>query len=222
MSKTLPQIIDAVKDKCRLRHLSYSTEDAYVFWLRKFAHAKLKYPKDWTPEQCMEAFLSAQARRGCAASTQNQAFNSLLFVYREVLQVQLGNVKALRAKRPAHIKYSPSRSEVKALLDDVRDHGGYPTRLIVKLLYARGLRVTEPLNLRIKDVRIEDSKLIIRGAKGGKDRAAAVPCALMPALREQIERARMKWKMDAANQMPVPLPGNLATKYPNAQFSWQW
>lgn len=108
------------------------------------------------------------------------------------------------------------------LPSEMHDVGGYRTRLVVKLLYGCGLRVSEPLNLRIKDVCLSDSMLIIRDAKGGKDRRVAIPCSLVPELKQQIEKARVMWQQDASNGVPVMLPGQLARKYPRSALAWQW
>jgi site-specific recombinase XerD len=145
-----------------------------------------------------------------------------LFLYRDVLGIQLGNVQALRAKRPSQLRHAPSKADVRKIITEAKDNGGYPTRLVIKLLYGCGLRVSEPLNLRIKDVCLTESQLIIRGAKGGKDRRVNIPCSLMPEIRQQVERARSMWQMDSANSMPVPLPGRLEVKYPRSAFAWQW
>ena len=191
-------------------------------WVRRFGRAKVGYPAGLTPEGLMERFLSDEARRGVAATTQNQAFNALLFVYREVLGVKLGEVHSLRAKRPARLRHAPSREDVRGILREMRDVGGYRTTLIVKLLYGCGLRVSEPLELRIKDVRLVDSLLIIRDAKGGKDRRVALPCSLVPEIKAQMEWARAMWQRDVDAGLPVALPGRLAQKYPRSAFAWQW
>jgi integrase len=146
----------------------------------------------------------------------------LIFFYREVLQTALGNINALRAKRPVTIREAPTEAETRALLEKVGNVHGYPTRLIVHLLYGCGLRVTEPCNLRIKDVDLSGQRLILRAAKGAKDRVVALPCSLYTGLRDQIEAARVTWKQDAAAGIPVVLPGLLARKYPASQFAWKW
>jgi integrase len=170
----------------------------------------------------MEAFLTQLARQDVSASTQNQAFNALIFFYREVMKVEVGKVDSLRAKKPVHLRFAPEFSEVKKLITAVPDVGGYPTALIVKLIYGCGLRVCEPLNLRVKDVLLEDSKLVICGAKGGKDRFVAIPCSLAGELKAQLAFARAVQAQDRANLIPVALPGLLAKKYPHWQFSPKW
>ena len=129
---------------CELKHLSISTQKCYVHWLRRYARflQDVKQPIPST-ELKIEAFLTRLASTHIAASTQNQAFNALLFFYREALKQPLGPISALRAKRPATIRDCPSQTEVFQLLSAVPDVHHYPTRLIVHLLYACGLRVTD-------------------------------------------------------------------------------
>lgn len=173
-------------------------------------------------ETKLEMFLTQLARQEVSASTQNQAFNALIFFYREVIKVEVGKVDSLRAKKPAHLRFAPEAGEVRKLIAGLRDVGGYRTGLIVKLIYGCGLRVSEPLNLRLKDVLLEDSKLVICGAKGGKDRFVSIPCSLVPELTAQLKLARAIGEQDRAARIPVALPGLLATKYPHWQFSPKW
>lgn len=175
-----------------------------------------------TPEEKMEAFLTQIARQDVAASTQNQAFNAILFFYREVLKITLGKVDSLRAKKEVHLRYAPEAHDVRALIAAVKDDSDYPTALIVKLIYGCGLRVSEPLNLRVKDVLLADSKLVLCGAKGGKDRFVAIPCSLIEELRAQLVYARAVAEKDRISGLPVKLPGLLSTKYPHWQFSPKW
>ncbi|MCL4181168.1 MAG: tyrosine-type recombinase/integrase [Verrucomicrobia bacterium] len=124
--------------------------------------------------------------RDISVSRQNQAFNAILFFYKEVLGQPLQGVDAFRAHRPAHIRHAPSIAETQALLSAIRNVGGYPTDLVARMLYGCGLRVSEPLNLRIKDVNIPQRRLCIRGAKGGKDRMVALPATLVPKIVQQV------------------------------------
>jgi integron integrase len=162
------------------------------------------------------------AHRQCSASTQNQAFNALLYLYEQVLGEKLQDIRALRAKRSRTHRTALSREITLKLLDGVRDEAGYPTRLIARLLYGCGLRVSEPLNLRVKDVDLAHSRLIIRGAKGGQDRTVMLPCSLATELVTQMKAARAMWERDQTSGLPVEVPGELARKYPRAPFAWQW
>jgi len=223
---TSQEAIDKVSKLCRLRHMSLQTERSYCGWVRRFSfwvrvHGQ---PLPPTPAAKMEGFLSQLAQQGVAAATQNQAFNSLLFFYRESLGIDPGNVNALRARRPPHIRHAPTVDEVRSLLANLRDVGGYPTRLIVRLIYGCGLRVTEPLNIRLRDLDPDNRRIIIRGAKGGKDRAVTIPASLVDQISEQTEIASLHADIDRASGLPVALPGLLAKKNPRSGLSrgWAW
>jgi integrase len=152
----------------------------------------------------------------------NTLYNALIFFYKDCLGQPLEDISALRTSRPARLRIAPSVEQTRQLLAACQDMYGYPTRLIVHLLYGCGLRVTEPCNLRFKDVDLIGHKLIIRQAKGASDRVVSLPHCLGPVLRDQIEVARIVWKQDVAAGIPLELPGCLATKYPRSQFSWNW
>lgn len=218
----LDQAIELMRSVIRRKHLSHSTEENYLQWLARFARFVSERCPQGAPELKMEAFLTQLARQEVSASTQNQAFCALLFFYREVLKVTVGKVDSLRAKKPVHLRYAPERSEVLTLLNNLKDESEYPTTLIIKLIYGCGLRVCEPLDLRVKDVLLSESKLVIRGAKGGKDRFVSIPCSLITGLLAQMDLARCVSEKDRLSGLPVKLPGLLATKYPHWQFSTKW
>ena len=200
----------------RRQHKALSTEDSYIQWLRCYVKALRQMPPGLSSEKKLETFLTDLAReRDVSASTQNQAFNAILYFYREGLGQPLGNVKALRATRPVHERHAPTVGETQALLQTVRNQGGYPTNLIARMLYGCGLRVSEPLNLRIKDIDLERRRLCIRGAKGGNDRVVALPACLIPELTQQMQVVRAVWQRDKQDRTPVMLPHRLARKYPN-------
>jgi integrase len=186
-----------LRDVLRRQHKALATEESYVHWLRHYMGALQTMPATLTSEQKLERFLTQLAvQRNVAASTQNQAFNAIIFFYKEVLAKPLQNVNALRATRPAHLRHAPTLGETRALLLTVRDLGGYPTNLVSRLLYGCGLRVSEPLNLRIKDANLERAVLFIRGAKGGKDRVVSLPPSLRVEMVQQRDRAREVWQCD--------------------------
>lgn len=207
----------------RLRHLALSTEQSYCAWLERFMRFLADQPlRELTSEQRVEAFLSQLARQEVSASTQNQAFNALVMFYRDVLGQPLAKVDALRANKPVTLRDAPSVAEVRAMLGQVKNVNGYPTRLIVHLIYGCGLRVTEPCNLRVKDVELGAQRLVIRAGKGAKDRVVPIPCSLYAGLRDELEAARVTWKRDVENGLPVQLPFLLAKKYPASRFAWKW
>jgi integrase len=218
-------IVAQVRAKVRLRHYSLRTEEAYCFWAGRYYDYCLGLPQALSHEGKAEAFLTELAlRRRMAARTQNQALAALLFLYREVLRRPLGEVDALRAKRPSRERISPSREQIRRLRSAVEDRPNTPARLLVDLLYGCGMRVSEPLELRVMDVLWEENQLVVRGAKGGKDRRVPIPWACVEPLRRQIARAHAVWKGDRAQapEVGVSLPCQLAEKYPTAPFAWQW
>jgi len=213
-----------VRETCMLRHLSINTEKSYIHWLRRYGAFLLSQRalRSASSVQKMEAFLTSLAKTGMSASTQNQAFNALLFFYREVLKQDLGRVDALRAKRPVGVRQCPSQAETYQLLSTVNDIYHYPTRLIVHLLYACGLRVSEPLNLRLKDVDFQNQRLFIHQAKGNRGRAVLLPQCLIEPLKQQMTAARKVAEEDRIAGIPIALPGLLAKKYPWATRSERW
>ena len=216
------QAIDRLRQVIRRQHKALSTEEAYVSWLRRYIKALATIDSALSSEKKLECFLTRLAQADVSASSQNQAFNAIAFFYREVLDKALGRVDGLRAKRPVHERHAPSVAETQLLLQTIQNVGGYPTNLIARLLYGCGLRVSEPLNLRTKDIDLKKRTLCIRGAKGGNDRVVALPASLLPELGQQIQAARSVWQHDRQNQTPLMLPHQLAKKYPEYQFSWGW
>jgi integron integrase len=206
----------------RRKHLALATERSYCAWLRRYCDYLKGLPAHLSSEQKLEQFLNTLARENVAASTQNQAFNALIFFYKEALGVELKNVQAFRARRPAQIRHAPTLAHTRQLLNSIQSHSDFAISLAVRLLYGCGLRVSEPLNLRIKDVNLEAAQLVIRAAKGGTDRIVAIPCSALEDLREQVESARAVWRRDQRDRLPVVLPNQLAKKYPAAQFDWNW
>jgi integron integrase len=216
--------INLLRETCALQHLSVATEKSYSHWLRRFI-GFLSQPNIkslGSSEEKIEAFLTSLALAGVSASTQNQAFNALLCFYRYALKQPLANIDALRARRPAGLRHCPERAEVNALLAQVADVFHYPTRLIVHLLYACGLRVCEPLNLRIKDLDLVRRRLHIHQAKGNKGRVVLFPECLVTALERQLAVARTVAAQDIRDNTPVALPGLLAKKFPYAARSERW
>jgi len=215
--------ISLMRETCVLRHLSINTEKTYTHWLGRYGSFLKEAPvQSLASEKKMEAFLTRLAISGVSASTQNQAFNALLFFYRDVLKKELGPVNSLRAKRPSTVRQCPTPEEVRQVLATVSDIYGYPTRLIVHLLYGCGLRVSEPLNLRIKDVDLNEARLYVYQSKGGKGRVVLFPRCLAEPLERQMLVAKNVAAQDHARGIPVPLPGLLAKKYPSAARSERW
>lgn len=218
-----PKLLDQMRDAIRRKHFAYSTEEAYVQWARRYIlfHNK-RHPREMAENE-IRAFLTHLAvERSVAASTQNQALNALVFLYEHVLQHPLGDFSnAERAKRPARLPCVLTQDEVRQILAGM---AGVP-RLLAELLYGAGLRVNEGLSLRIKDVDFPGRQLIIRDAKGGKDRVSILPIRVMDPLKQHLEKVKLLWQADQRNKVAgVYLPGALEKKYPQAgkEWAWQW
>lgn len=218
-----PGLLERVRERCRVRHYSLRTERAYVDWIWRFVRANHKrHPRELGAVE-VEAFLSALATtHDVAASTQNQALSALLFLYREVLGIQLPWMESVvRAKRPQKIPTVLSRAEVLRLLALMDGQ----VALMASLLYGTGMRLMECVRLRVQDVDFDRNEICVRNGKGGKDRRVPLPRRLHQRLLEQIERVRAQHDQDlAAGHGEVYLPHALARKYPNAEreFSWQY
>jgi len=216
-----PRLLDRVREAARLRHFSPRTEDAYVAWTRRFVlfHGKRHPVEMGAPE--VVAFLSSLAVRGVvSASTQNQALAALLFLYRAVLGLRLEGLDAIiRAPRPQRLPVVLSREEVRRLLAELPS----VHRLVATLLYGGGLRLLEALHLRVKDVDLERHQLVLRDAKGGRDRAAPLPRIADAPLRKHLTAVRRLYEADRARGLGgPPLPGALVRKTPSAPQEWPW
>jgi integron integrase len=223
MSSRSPRLLDEVRRVLRVKHYSLRTEHVYVGWIRRFVLANGKrHPREMGGAE-VERFLSQLAVRGrVAASTQNQALSALLFLYREVLGIELPWLhNVTRAKRPQHLPVVLSRDEVKQILAAM---DGRPW-LLASLLYGTGMRLMEGLRLRVKDLDFGRGEITIRDGKGGKDRHTMLPRVLAEPLRREVDRARVLHQSDlAAGHGAVWLPFALARKYPAAprEFGWQY
>ncbi|MFQ5767839.1 MAG: integron integrase [Acidobacteriota bacterium] len=205
----------------RLRHLSRRTEEAYLHWMHRFFEFHGRRNPAGLGAAEVTAFLNDLAsRRQVAASTQNQALAALLFLYREVLGLDLPwLVDLVRAKGPQRLPVVLTRGEVRAVLSRME---GVP-RLMATLLYGSGLRLLECCRLRVKDLDFHRCHLLVRRGKGQKDRATMLPAALRDPLREQLRRVRQQHEADLAQGAGwVELPGALDRKLPSAGREWPW
>jgi len=218
-----PKLIPRLREALRVRHYSLKTEKAYIHWVRRFIfYHNVRHPKDMGAKE-VTAFLSYLAqRRNVAASTQNQALAALLFLYKAVLGIDLPWLDGIvRAKRPRRLPQVLTRSEVQAVLGHLT-----ATRwLLVSLLYGAGLRLNERHSLRIKDIDLSGSKLVVRDGKGGKDRVTLLPRSLKDPLAAHIDKVLSLRAADLAQGFgEAPLPRALAGKYPKAGYlpAWQF
>ena len=208
---------------CRFKHVALRTEEAYWGWvvrLVRFFNAKI-HPRDLSGGQLGE-FLSHLASVGkVAASTQNQALNALMFLYREVLHMERKVADFERVRRPARLPSVLSQAEMRRLLAAVVAEYQLP----VQLLYGTGMRLMELLRLRVKDMDVERGQIVVHGGKGDKDRVTTLPDVLGPVLAKHLEGVKL-WHEDDLKQGlgAVWLPEGLARKYPRAarEWAWQW
>ncbi len=216
-----PGLIAVCREKMQTRHFSLRTEQAYLQWLRRFIlfHGR-KHPRD-VGAAGVEQFLTHLAvERNVSAATQNQALQALLFVYRHVLELNLPWLDNItRATRPKRLPVVLTRDEVRSVLAQLQ---GTPW-LVASLLYGSGLRLSEGLSLRVKDLALERGELVVREAKGGKDRVTILPAALAAPLRVHLERLGNWFEEERRRGRPgVTLPSALARKYPQASTQWGW
>lgn len=218
-----PRLLDQVRARLRVKHYSLRTEHAYVGWIKRFVLANGKqHPRDLGAEE-VERFLSTLAVDGqVTPSTQNQALSALLFLYREVLGIELPWMEnVVRAKRPRKLPTVLSQAEVQRLLAQM---DGRPW-LLASVLYGTGLRLMECLRLRVKDVDFARNEILVRDGKGAKDRRTVLPKSLVEPLQRELERVRLLHDEDLrAGFGAVWLPHALARKYPNAarELGWQY
>ena len=216
-----PKLLERLRIHLRTRHYSIRTEQAYIDWARRFIvyHGK-RHPQDMGAAE-VEAFLSHLAvDRQVSASTQNQAKAALLYLYKQVLGVDLPWLdEVVQAKRPRRLPVVLTPAEVRTLLQHMDGTAG----LVAELLYGTGMRLLEGLRLRVKDVEFARREIVVREGKGGKDRVTVLPENLMAPLQAQLQKARALHEKDlAAGLGRVYLPHALAVKYPNADKSWAW
>lgn len=216
-----PKLLERMRIHLRTRHYSIRTEEAYIDWARRFIlfHGK-RHPRDMGAVE-VEAFLSHLAvERHVSASTQNQAKAALLYLYKQVLEIDLPWLnEAVQAKRPKRLPVVLTPTEVRELLL----HMDGTTCLIAQLLYGTGMRLLEALRLRVKDVEFARREIVVREGKGNKDRVTVLPENLMAPLQAQLQKARLLHEKDlAAGLGRVYLPHALAAKYPQADQSWAW
>ena len=210
-----PRLLDQVRAPLRTRHYSYRTDKSHVGWIRRFIlfHGK-RHPREMGATE-IEAFLTHLAvNRNVASATQNQALNAILFLYREVLGVDLpwlANIR--RAKKPSRLPTVLTRTEVRAVLAQLE---GAPW-LIASLLYGSGLRLAECCRLRVKDVDFAMQAITVRDGKGGKDRLTVLPKTVVSPLEAHLDKVHTTHDQDLAKGLgQVYLPYALARKHPGA------
>lgn len=219
------RLLDQVRERIRYMHYSLSTEKTYLYWIKFFVrwqgrNGAMRHPRDMGGQE-VEQFLTMLAtERRASTSTHNQALSALLFLYREVLGIDLPWLDGIN--RPASKPRIPSvltKDEVAGVLANMDGI----TALLARLLYGTGMRLMEAMRLRVKDVDFDRHVIIVREAKGGKDRVVMLPRSLAPALRVQMLAARAQWETDRqAQRGGVETPHALEAKYPKVGYTWSW
>src|SRR3989442_1784309 len=210
-----PKLLDQLRQAIRVRHYSRRTEEAYVWWVRRYIRfSGLRHPRELGHGDVTRFLSSLAIDRRVAASTQNQALSALVFLYQEVLELPVGWLEALvRAKRPARVPVVLTKEEVRLVLERVRG----VSWVVAALLYGTGMRLLEALQLRVKDVDFLANEITIRGGKGDRDRLTMLPERLKGPLLHHLAAVRRQHEADCAGGAGwVELPGALGVKYPAA------
>ncbi len=222
----ISSIINETRKVIRLRHYSYRTEQSYIDWIKRFSsyvektNKKDLLNKGFDTDDVRNYLSYLALKKRVAASTQNQAFNALLFLFRNVLHKDFGDLrKTVRAKRGQRLPVVLSVEEVGKLLQHVKG----ANLLVLQLLYGSGLRLMEAVRLRVKDIDFGSDLLFVRDGKGGKDRTTVLPDAVKKPLRLHFEKVRSLHEKDLTGGYgEVNLPDALERKYPNAPKQWHW
>ena len=217
----MSKILDETRGVMRLRHYSYRTEKMYIYWMKQFFHFHgLRHPREMGAAE-VEAFLTNLAvERKISASTQNQALAALLFLYREVLKINLPWLEQFTpAKKSNHLPVVLTKEEVNLILAELKGTNW----IIANLLYGAGLRLTEALRLRVKDLDFSYKQITVRDGKGGKDRITVLPEIVIELLKQQLIEAKKIHERDLTLGLgQVEMPFALDRKYPNARREWKW
>lgn len=216
-----PKLLDIMVEELRARHYSTRTEKAYLQWVRRFIRFhRMRHPAEMGAEEINAFVTSLAVDSGVSASTQTQALSAVLFLYRYVLGMDVGELEGLvRARKSTHLPVVLTRAEIRAVLAELE--GEY--WLISALLYGTGMRLSECLSLRVQDIDFGANQIVVRDGKGGKDRVTMLPESLKGPLKDQLRRAEVVHKRDVADGWGrVVLPEALGRKYPNAAAEWRW
>jgi len=215
------RLLDEVREILRIKNYSYRTEKSYIRWIYKFIlfHQK-RHPQDMAEPEITQFLNYLADNQKVAASTQNQALSAILFLYKKVLQKEIGFVQDIHwAKKPVRVPVVLTSDEAMRVLRLLE--GKY--RLAASLMYGSGLRLLECLGLRVQDVDFDYLQLTVRDGKGQKDRKTMLPVKMVRPLKEHLRQRKIMHDQDLANECgSVKLPGALNRKYPNAACDWRW
>jgi integron integrase len=215
----MPKLLDEVRNLLRVRHYSYRTEQSYVYWMKRYFRFHLfKHPADLGAPEIKAFLVDLAVAKTVSAATQNQALAALLFLYKDVLKIDLPWLCDLpRAKASQRVPVVLTKEEVQAVLSNLQ--GTY--QLMASLLYGAGLRLCEGLRLPVKDIDFAYQQLIVREGKGRKDRVTVLPASLIEPLKNHLLKVKTLHEQDLSSGLgQVQMPDALARKYPNANRQW--
>lgn len=216
------EAVDALVKEIATQHKADSTADSYSYWLADYIDFARRHPHLKKADECVHAYLSYLATmRRVSSSTQDQALNALIFYFRHIKKTEIGKIDAVRAKKSNYIPTVFNKAEIKSIFDHLR--GEY--WLMAKIMYGAGLRSGEVLTLRVKDIDFGAKQIIVRQAKGKKDRIVPLPESAVERLQRHIEAVKKTHDQDLGEGAgSVKMPDALDRKYPSApkEFGWQW
>lgn len=215
------EVADDMHRMLRFKHLSFRTEQTYLCWVRRlYRFVKGRSPNELNSASVRDFMTHLAVEEKVSASTQNQAFNAILFLFRHVFDKPIDEIAdAIRAKKKRRLPVVLTKSEIDMLFDQIAG----TNLLMAKVIYGCGLRLKECLQLRIKDIDFERSTVTIRSGKGDKDRETVLPESIKNSLRNHIEKVHKIYEKDRNNKIAgVQLPGALERKLPNAGKEWAW
>ena len=217
------KFLDHVREVIRTNHFSYSTEKTYVSWIYRFItfHDK-RHPNEMGGKEIADFLTNLAVERKDSASTQNQALNALVFLYKKVLKIPLDNFDFKNARIEKRLPVVLSRDETHKVISNLQGE----FYLMASILYGGGLRLSECLNLRVTDIDFGLNEIIVRGGKGDNDRRTMLPSLIVPQLNRQVEKARLRLEenMLLTGFRGASMPEALERKYPNApkELAWQY
>lgn len=216
------KLLDLYREQIRLKQYSFRTEETYAKWVREYIlfHNK-RHPKEMREPEIQQFITHLVVERKASASTQNQAISAILFLYRNLLHIELdsANLGFIRPKRGKRVPTVLSKEEARLIISNMQ--GSY--KLMAQIMYGSGLRLMECLRLRVKDIDFENYRILVYDGKGGDDRATPLPESLIPALREHLAQVRSVHQKDLAlGYGSVYMPYGLDKKFPAAHKEWIW
>lgn len=218
--------VEATRSAIRLRKWALATERTYCAWVRRYGVWVCQFGRDCPDSTAkvtgfLRTLVTGPSPR--SGTTLKQALNALVFYYAHVRREPLGRLGDIpQPRRALRLPHVLTREQIRALFGAIVDSPDYPFRLIARVLYFSGMRISDGLNLRVQDIDFDKSEILLRAGKGDKDRIVPLPRALLPELRAQLERMKLLWQRDQLDRIPVALPDPVYNKCPRYGHAWPW